>query len=336
MTVTVAVPAFNRAHVIGDALESALAQTFKDFEIIVVDDGSRDNTSEMVAKFHDPRIRCIRTEQNQGVAAARNICLREGRGELISFLDSDDLWKPSKLEKEVNFLKRHPEAGALFEDLQKHDNGTYIASFQRESPFFSVMLAKRNYPREIVFTEREMYLCLLREVPIKPTALTLRAEVIQKTGGFNEGWRAGSDWEFLLRAARVCRFGYLDEPLAVLRVQGDATHRRHRIENLSLHLELYKQELLQLKEDMETISSAQRDLSKHLAWAYLANGQKTEAAKALARAFRETGDTSMLARSLFAYFPERMRSRIKKLAGKQIQPGNPSRNAGSVPQNDPS
>jgi glycosyltransferase involved in cell wall biosynthesis len=319
MTISVGMPTYNRAYVIGDALASCLAQSYADFEVIIVDDGSRDDTSDVVAQFRDPRIRYIRNEQNRGVAAARNIFVREARGELISFLDSDDLWKPSKLEKEVAFLERHPEAGAVFEDLEKQDNGTFIASFQRETPYFSIMLAERSYPHEIVFTQREMYLCLLREVCIKPTALTMRAQVIRDTGRFDENWRAGSDWEFLFRASRLCRFGYIDEPLAVLRLQNDATHRLYSIENKSLQLALYKQELLQLKDDMEAVAAAKRcycDLSKHIAWAYLAGGQESQAAKTFAQAFRETGNASMLAHALFAYVPPRLRSSIKKLARK--------------------
>lgn len=319
MIVSVAMPAFNRAHVIREALESALAQTFTDFEIIVVDDGSRDNTSEIVAQFRDPRIRCIRLEQNKGVAAARNLIRREARGELISFLDSDDLWKPSKLQKEVDFLKRHPEADAVFEDLEKYDRGVYIASFQRQTPYFSTMLAERNYPHEIVFTEREMYLCLLREVPIKPTALTVRVGTLQRAGWFNEDWRAGSDWEYLIRLSRVCRFGYLDERLAVLRLQDDATHRLYRVESLAMQLALYKQELLQLKEDMEATDAVNWSycaISKHLASTYLASGKQSEAARAYARAFRETGNTGMLARALFAYLPPGVRDSFKKLRGK--------------------
>lgn len=319
MTVSVALPAFNRGHIIREAIESALAQTYRDFEIIVVDDGSRDNTSEVVAQIQDPRIRCIRLEQNKGVAAARNLILREARGELISFLDSDDLWKPSKLEKEVDFLERHPEAGGVFEDLEKYDNGAYTASFQRQTPYFSTMLAERNYPHEIVFTEREMYLCLLREVPIKPTALTVRAGTLRLAGWFNEDWRAGSDWEYLIRLSHVCRFGYIDERLAVLRLQDDATHRLYRVENLALQLALYKQELLQLKEDMEATDAVNWSycaISKHLARTYLASGLQSEAAKACARAFRETGNAGMLARALFAYLPPGVRDRFKKLTGK--------------------
>ena len=324
MIVTVAMPAFNRSHIIREAIESALVQTYQNFELIVVDDGSRDNTSEIVAQVRDPRIRCIRLEQNKGVAAARNLILREARGELISFLDSDDLWKPSKLEKEVDFLQRHPEADAVFEDLEKYDRGAYIASFQRQTPYFSTMLAERNYPREIVFTEREMYLCLLREVPIKPTALTVRAVALRRAGWFNEDWRAGSDWEYLIRLSRVCRFGYIDERLAVLRLQDDATHRLYRVENLAMQLALYKQELLQLKEDMEATDALNWSycaISKHLARTYLASGQQSEAAKAYARAFRETGNTGMLARALFAYLPPGVRDSFKKLTGKAAAEG---------------
>ncbi len=318
MTVSVALPAFNRGHIIREAIESALAQTYSDFEIIVVDDGSRDNTSEVVAAIRDPRIRLIRLEENRGVAAARNLIMREARGELISFLDSDDLWKPTKLEKEVSFLERHPEAGGVFEDLEKHDRGRYVASFQRDTDFFSIMLAERNYPHEIVFTEREMYLCLLREVHIKPTALTVRFSTLQQAGRFNEDWRAGSDWEFLIRLARVCRFGYIDEPLAVLRLQTDATHRVYRVENLTMKLALYKQELLQLKEDMEAAEAVKWsycNLSRHLAWAHQARGNDDQAAKAYAQAFWQTHNAGMLARALFNYLPPRMRKGLKKLAG---------------------
>lgn len=97
-TVSVVIPTYNRAHLVGRAIQSVLNQTYQDFEIIVVDDGSTDNTEEVVKSFNDPRIRYIRHDQNRGGSAARNTGIKMARGEYIAFQDSDDEWLPEKLE----------------------------------------------------------------------------------------------------------------------------------------------------------------------------------------------------------------------------------------------
>ena len=99
--VSVVIPTHDRAHLVGRAIRSVLAQTFQDFEIIVVDDCSVDNTKEVVQSLADSRIRYLRHEINRGGSAARNTGIGAARGEWIAFLDSDDEWLPKKLEKQL-------------------------------------------------------------------------------------------------------------------------------------------------------------------------------------------------------------------------------------------
>src|SRR5512143_4014499 len=105
--VSVVMPVYNGARYLRQALESALNQTYRPLEIIVVDDGSTDETSAILAEFGS-RIRAIR-QKNPGSAAARNAALQAAHGEIIAFLDADDLWLPQKLEVQVAYLRAHPD-----------------------------------------------------------------------------------------------------------------------------------------------------------------------------------------------------------------------------------
>jgi len=120
VTASVVIPTYNRGRVVGDAIESALAQTHRHLEVIVVDDGSTDATRERVWRIRDDRLRYVRRE-HAGVSAARNAAIRAANGDLVSFLDSDDLWKRDKLESDIFTLTRYPSAGGVFSDLEKQD-----------------------------------------------------------------------------------------------------------------------------------------------------------------------------------------------------------------------
>ena len=104
--VSVVIPTFNRADTIGDSIKSVLEQTFKDFEVIVVDDGSTDGTESVVAAFGDSRIKYI-MQDNAGACAARNNGIRHANGEYIAFQDSDDYWMPRKLERQLQNISLH-------------------------------------------------------------------------------------------------------------------------------------------------------------------------------------------------------------------------------------
>ncbi|MHB8539533.1 MAG: glycosyltransferase family 2 protein [Candidatus Acidiferrales bacterium] len=315
MQVSVVMPAFNRAWIIGEALQSVFAQTFEDLEVIIVDDGSTDNTAEVVASFTDPRLKYIKKDQNTGCAAAYNTGIRAAAGEYVSTLDSDDLWKPDKLEREVRFLDTHREVQAVFSDLEKTDRGEFTPSFMRRSPNFSKFLAKESSREGMVLGQRQAYLCLLREVFIKMVALTFRREELLNTHLFDESWPSGSDWKLLLEFSKTFRFGYIDQPLAIIRVQEDAAHRRHLVRDKMLTIEMLADEMHRQPSDNEVIHSARwgiSNMSQHLSWHYLRQGQPREAAKALRDGFRKTHNFGLLARAVFALFPTSVRGEVNR------------------------
>jgi glycosyltransferase involved in cell wall biosynthesis len=112
--VSVCIPAYNHAQYVGECIDSVLAQSFQDFEVVITDDASTDSTAEVVSRFRDPRIRLFRNSRNQGPAVTANRNMRAARGELIAFLPSDEAFVPGKLEAQVRFLDSHPAVAAVF------------------------------------------------------------------------------------------------------------------------------------------------------------------------------------------------------------------------------
>ncbi len=303
MKASVIVPTFNRGYIIADTLQSVFAQTYLDFEVIVVDDGSKDDTAQVIARFNDPRLCYIRHEVNRGYSGACNTGIREARGEYISFLDSDDLWKPEKLARDVDFLNRHPEADAVFTDVEKEDGPIRTASSIRESPCMVSMLSARGWPKEAIFTQREMYLCLLQEVPVKPSAWTVRKVALDALEAyFLESWPSGSDWEILLRFSKRFRYGYIDEPLVVRRVQADSTYRIHALADKANLLRMFRREVVRASdpEIRQAAKVGHRDTALHYYWECLKRGQRLNGSVALTRSFLATGDLGLLARAAFA------------------------------------
>ena len=104
-TVSVILPTYNRADTLGSAIESVLRQTFDSFELLIVDDGSTDGTGSVLQRITDPRVQVIRNPVNRGVSAARNAGIAEARAPFLAFQDSDDAWRPQKLERQLNRFK---------------------------------------------------------------------------------------------------------------------------------------------------------------------------------------------------------------------------------------
>jgi glycosyltransferase involved in cell wall biosynthesis len=203
LSVSVIIPAYNRAHVIGRALRSVLSQDYDDFEIIVIDDGSSDSISQVVAGMGDPRIRLIRHQANRGAAAARNTGIRAARGTHIAFLDSDDEWLPSKLRLQLDALAAEPAAA-----------GVASGFLLRRGPDMSVQAIVPRMFKPLAM--RLMWGC-----DLSPGATLLcRRDCFCRIGYFDEDLHRLEDWDWLLRFAHVYELTMVHMPLAIVHASG--------------------------------------------------------------------------------------------------------------------
>ena len=197
--VSVIIPTYNRGRVVGEAVDSVLAQAYSNYELIVVDDGSTDNTASIL-KAYGRRIHVLR-QQNRGVSAARNTGIRSAAGDLIAFLDSDDLWLPSKLGHQVAFFQQHPDAVAC------QTEETWIRNGVRVNP------GKRHRKPSGMIFEPSLELCL-----VSPSAVMIRRSLFDRVGLFDESLPACEDYDLWLRIS--CRFPVYRMPAALIIKRG--------------------------------------------------------------------------------------------------------------------
>jgi len=202
--VSVVIPAYNRAHCVAAAVDSAFAQTFKDFEIIVVDDGSSDGTGDVLETFGE-RIRLIR-QDNHGVSSARNAGVRAARGKWIAFLDSDDRWYPDKLERQIAALEKY-NCKICFTRSINHEN-----AILRDIEFISSTLREP----EIFYVENAVdSVCLSPRHPLIQTMVADR-RLLETVGLFDESFPAAEDAELIFRLSFLSGFLYVDRPLVTI------------------------------------------------------------------------------------------------------------------------
>jgi glycosyltransferase involved in cell wall biosynthesis len=316
MKASVIIRTYNRAYIVGEAIQSALKQTYDNYEVLVVDDGSSDNTPEIVRGFRDEKLRYVRHEKNRGVGAACNTGIAEAKGELIAFLDSDDLWMPEKLERQVACMKRHPEVDAVFSDVEIIENATTIPSLIALMRSFPQLLDKDRKRQEYVFSARQLYLCLLEEVPIKPTVLLVKKNIFERVGLFDLTALGCEDWEFLLRLAHAACFGYVDMPLAIQRRTPDAIHQKYWQQDRAFLLSLFRREKAALQNDPQAIAAVNRGISTHctnLAGSYFESGLWSKSVSVYFRGFRETGEPIMLLRAASTMLPTSVNTLLRRV-----------------------
>lgn len=196
--VSVVIPTYNRGAMVGEAIDTVLTQNYRQMELIVVDDGSTDHTSQ-VLKTYQSAIRVLR-QHNRGVSAARNRGIAAARGGLIAFLDSDDLWLPGKLAQQVAFFETNPAATICQTQELWMRNGIRINPKRRH-----------RKPSGMIF-EPSLALCL-----VSPSAVMLRRGLLEQTGGFDENLPACEDYDLWLRISWRHPVYLLDQPLVVKR-----------------------------------------------------------------------------------------------------------------------
>ena len=195
------VPAYNASRTVGAAVDSVLAQTFGDFELIVIDDGSRDDTAEVVRARGDVRVNCVRTA-NGGVSAARNRGLDLAAGSFVAFLDADDAWQPVKLEHQHRALTELPQTGLCFAATEIVDDHLRPTGFQAA--------VKRPDYGEALLLEGNI-------IAGSASSVMARASVINQAGGFDPRLSLCADWDMWLRMSAITGFVPLDESLVLYR-----------------------------------------------------------------------------------------------------------------------
>ena len=228
-TVSVLIPAYNAAWCVGKAIDSVLAQAYRDFDLIVVDDGSTDDTAGVLRRYGSA-IHVI-SQPNGGMSSARNAGIRAASGEFLAFLDADDWWLPGKLGLQVELMQARPELGfcscaARVEDM----NGQLLNLWQCptwEEPFVAHLFGSGA------------------DVPGSCSAVLARRERVLQAGCFDETLRGAEDPDLWIRLAAVSRYACLPEPLiVVLRRPGSVSRNREAMRDSTLRMLRKNRDLL--------------------------------------------------------------------------------------------
>lgn len=273
--VSTVIPAFNAANYIADAIGCVLAQSHGDVEVVVIDDGSTDNTAAIASQI-DKRVRCLR-QPNRGLSAARNRGIEESTGEFVAFLDADDMWAPTKLEKQLALLDCNASIGVVHTDSCRLMQSTgHIDEFP----------ANRH---EFV---GKCWIPLWHGNRIGVSSVMVRRSVLQEYGCFDEEIRrpTAQDYDLWLRLARHVEFGFVPEPLHIARYH-ETNASRDKVAMIEDTIYVLKKELGRHRQ--EYLAAGVRDLDARVAYefarlanVYLQNNSSSEARVAILRYLR--------------------------------------------------
>ncbi len=224
--VSIIMPTYNRAALLPSVIASITSQDFHDFELLVVDDGSTDQTVNLVNDLHaqDPRIRLVPLPENKGIGFARQAGIQQAVGAYLALADSDDLWVAGKLRRQIDILEAHPEIDFLFADFLNinHVSGREYPGFQHCAAGMRRLVTLPLEPG-LYAVQEGIASGILEDDFLAVATLVFRAAVLQKTGGYNGELRSAADHEFGFRAAACgARFAFLDCPLIYRHVYSDS------------------------------------------------------------------------------------------------------------------
>ena len=231
--ISVVIPTYNRGYVIKRAIESIQKQTYSNIEIIVVDDGSTDNTCQIIEGISEPRIRYIYNPKNAGVSHARNLGIMAAKGDYIAFQDSDDVWRSDKLEKQIKCM-------------EEQEYGMVYSAFEREFQDGTVVYYP---PKEMPMEKKQgnILLSLLGKNLVSTQTMLVKRGVFDEIGVFNEGMSNLEDYEIAVRIAKKYAIGIVDEPLVRLYTLADGINQ-NQIESLINIIYIYLSNKKELQE----------------------------------------------------------------------------------------
>jgi len=336
--VSVVIPTYNRSQLLRRALEGVLSQSHSNWEAIVIDDGSTDDTGEMVAsRFSgESRIRYFR-QQNEGVSSARNRGLRLSRGEYIAFLDSDDFWAPWKLELQLSCFKADPEIGMVWTNMTAvNGNGRIVAE-----RYLEVMYRSRRLFRDEELFDRTYALPKPSGFPgaaapvlktgviwsqmvtgslVHTSTVILCRDWAGKVGEFKAEYRPlGEDFDFHFRTTRLGRVGFVDVPSILYQVgMPDALTERANMVTAAKNFLRVIEPVIENERPLIKLSDAAID--ETLAYGYrwygtelLLHGQREEARAVLARSLRRRWEMQAFLFYALAWLPVSWTAALRKL-----------------------
>lgn len=207
--VSIIIPTYNCARYLDETLRSIYRQTFTDYEIIIVDDGSTDDTRDILSK-HKKRLTYIWQANSGGCSVPRNTGLRAAAGEYLTIFDSDDIMSQTKLEAQVHFLDSHENIDFVFTDYRNFRGKILCTRHSRTCPRFRSLLTRQIGPDEYHIRGTEAYSTLFFENFIAAPSMMFRRNILDLTGGFDESLKSSEDIDFSFRVTQACDIGYVD------------------------------------------------------------------------------------------------------------------------------
>ena len=295
-TVSVILPTQNRAEMLKRAVKSVLAQTYQDLELMIVDDGSTDDTDEVIASFQDPRIRVVRHQKARGASAARNTGVAHSYGELIAFLDDDDEWLPTKLEKQEPVLMQAPKTVGLVYCWMDYFKGDKLIGEHHPE--------LRGHVFSQVLDRQRLGGC--------PTLL-VRREVVDDVGGFDESLPRGNDGDFIRRVCRHYEVDYVPEVLVKVHMGHSGRISGSSAQDLHNAITGGKTKLRKFGWELKTLPEAHTNILLKLAVTYQALGNNRRALFYIWRAAKVGACKIRVCRTGFNLAVRAMRNRLRKI-----------------------
>ncbi|HST08347.1 MAG TPA: glycosyltransferase family 2 protein [Gemmatimonadaceae bacterium] len=283
--VSVIVPCYNRADIVGETIESVLSQTYENFEIVMVDDGSTDNTAGVISNYADPRIRYI-YQTNGGLSAARNSALRVAAGEFIAFLDSDDLWLNWKLSAQVELFLRHSEVGLMWSDMNTFASAGKIDGERQLRGMYSAygavdFTAMRSYEARLSdfvpdrfsggsdfqYYVDDFFRYMFSGNLVLPSTAIVRRERLRSAGPFDREFTGfgAEDYHFYFRILSQGAGAFMDVPTTLYRVHSAQMSIRNRLLEARANLHVLSQWLHQRPKSISK-KTVRKSLASSHAW----------------------------------------------------------------------
>ncbi len=336
-SVSVIIPAYNCAAYIGEAIESVLVQSVRPAQVIVVDDGSTDNTVEVLQPFLE-HIEYL-PQSNQGVSVARNVGLERAHCEYVAFLDADDAWYFEKLELQMSFLSAHPNVAAVFSDFSTADeNGKalYDYSVKHEYPVFNsygldwvdIFSKREELSTDSAIAARDLgdrpiraywgsaFSSLYLGNFINTSSVLLRRDVLANIDGFTPTRLTQEDYEFWLKVASRYPLGYIDIPLLLRRLRANQLTSHSEAENIiQVSLEVIEEFSPVARRALgdSIVNKRLSDKHRHLALAQLGRDDRKSARHSLRCSLRHRCSIHAVLLYLWSFVPGSVGERLRIL-----------------------